>query len=186
MLDWTNKELIDIYHYSDYKTDRWISKQVKIKGRTYDKFGEKCATTVAILEYKVSDPSTNNFKTAFLVGVARQNPYDSVISLNEGYEIATENAMINPQMILVYDSRPSAEVIDYLVETFINSLPIKFVKTKEEIKSNKNFDYNRYSRLKSKDYYTQYMADCRKLEYYINNKNPRNQMIGYSNTNKSF
>lgn len=163
MLDWSNKFLVRKYHYSNLNDDRRCTKSVNINGRLYDKHGVDCATTAVALEYKVYDPSVKQFKVAILVGIARQNPGDSVVSLESGIEVATENAMINPVMKFEYNKRPNERVIRYLIASYVLGLPIQFIKTSSELKAEgKNMD--KYTRTFNKgDYYNEYYRDFKKL-----------------------
>ena len=80
-----------------------------------------------------------------MVGIARQNPYDTVIDEETGFEIAIENAMINPVMTIEYNNEVKEDVVYGLLDSYVNGLPVQFIKTKTEIESEgKNIkDYNR-------------------------------------------
>jgi len=145
MIDWSDKELVNIFYYSNVNCDRHATKSVRINGRLYDKHGVDCAITAAALLYKVYDPSINHYKYAILVGIARQNPYDTVIDEETGFEIAIENAMINPVMTIEYNNEVKEDVVYGLLDSYVNGLSVQFIKTKTEIESEgKNIkDYNR-------------------------------------------
>ena len=192
MLDWLSKELLETYCFSNIDEDRTRSKEVIINGRSYIKYGVECATTVVALKYKVFDPSINRHKFVILYGIARQNPGDLIITAEEGKEIAMENALINPVMKVEYmndlfhnsnliDSEtysgdyspveispeymndPDAFTVNLFMRAYVAGLPVKFVNTKQELKSlNKDLKlYNRKTGMKSNEYYHQYYVDFR-------------------------
>lgn len=162
MLDWTKKKLVRKYHYTNAYDDRNCVKSVNINGRLYDKHGVDCATTAVALEYKVYDPSVKHFKTAILVGIARQNPGDFIINEETGIEIATTNAMINPIMTFEYPKRPSEKIIYYLLASYVLGLPIQFIKTAKEL-ADEGKNLNDYARFLKQDDYTAYYSDFKKI-----------------------
>ena len=163
MLDWLSKELLETYCFSNVDEDRTGSKKVIINGRTYIKYGVECATTIIALKYKVFDPSINRHKFVILYGIARQNPGDLIITVEEGKEIAMENALINPVMKVEYMNNPDAFIINLFMRAYVSGLPVKFVNTKQELNLlNKDLKlYNRKSGMKSNEYYHQYYIDYR-------------------------
>jgi len=163
MVDWSMKELMSIYSYSNINDDRKCTKSVRINGRLYDKHGVDCATTAVALVYKVFDPSINRNKFAILVGIARQSPCDTVLTLEMGEEIATENAMINPIMELEYPYEPDENTIYCLIRSYILGLPIQFVKTKQEIEE-EGRDISQYNRnIRKSEYYDDYYKDFKNI-----------------------
>jgi len=162
MINWSMKELMSIYSYSNINDDRKCTKSVRINGRLYDKHGVDCATTAVALVYKVFDPSIKRSKFAVLVGIARQSPGDTVLIPEIGEEIATENAMINPVMMIEYSNKPNDDTIYNLVSSYIIGLPIQFVKTKEELQ-NSGRDINQYNRnIRKVKYYDNYYDNFKK------------------------
>jgi hypothetical protein len=167
MLDFLRKEFLNQYVYSNIDEDRQCVKSVRINGRLYDKYGVDCATTAVALVYKVPVYGVKQFKTVILVGIARQNPCDSIITLEQGAEEATQNALINPIMRIEYDHFPGDEPINLLLRSYVLGIPCQFVKTTDEIKANgKNpSDYNRQKKLNK--YYTEYYKDAfETINYY--------------------
>lgn len=164
MLDWLRKEIINEYHYSNIDDGRNFAKPVRINGRLYDKYGTACATTVVAFECKVPVQSVKQFKYILLVGVARQNPGDLFISEEEGIQIAEENALTNPIMKIEYDESPNEQGIYFLLKSFVNTLPLQFVYTKQElIELGKDVKkYNRKSTMKDMEYYHNYFVDFMK------------------------
>ena len=163
MINWSIKELVSIYSYSNIDQDRKCTKSVRINGRLYDKHGVDCATTAIALVYKVYDPSINRNKFAVLIGIARQSPGDTVLSLEVGEEIATENAMMNPIMIIEYPEEPNENAINCLIRSYIIGLPVQFVKTRQEIEE-EGKDISQYNRnIRKKEYYDEYYQEFKKI-----------------------
>ena len=136
---------------------------MRINGRLYDKHGVDCATTAVALYYKVYDPSFKHYKFAILVGIARQHPNDSTITEEIGEEIATENAMIDPVMVIEYPHKVHDDIIYNLLESYVGGLPIQFVKTRSEIKA-EGKDVTLYNRGTIKDeYYKDYYKEIKKI-----------------------
>ena len=161
MVDWSMKELMSIYSYSNINDDRKCTKSVRINGRLYDKHGVDCATTAVALEYKVFDPSVKQFKTAILVGIARQNPGDFIVNEEQGIEIATVNAMIEPIMKFEYKNRPNERIIYYILLSYVLGLPVQFVKTASELRA-EGKDLTKFNRIQNRDAYNDYYKDFRK------------------------
>ena len=154
MLDFLRKKFIKQYVYSNIDSDRQCVKSVRINGRLYDKYGVDCATTFVALVYKVPVYGVKQFKYTILVGIARQNPCDNVLDKNIGIEIATENALADPIMSVIYSSEVDENVIYNLISSYSDGLPIQFVKTRQEIiNEGKNLsDYVRKTNDNSKYY----------------------------------
>lgn len=163
MIDWLTKELINEWYWTNVDEDRSCVKSERINGRLYDKYGVNCATTAICFEYKVFDPSVNLYKYAILIGFARQNPGDVNLNMNEGYEIASENALMNPSIMLVNNIEASEDFIYSIIEAYVSSLPVKFIKTKSEL-LNKNENLNIYNRGREpNDYYSNYYRDYKNI-----------------------
>lgn len=133
MLDYSNKEFVRSFTYSNLRNDRRTSKQEVILGRIYTKYGTACATTMVTDLWKVWDPSVEQFKYVYLSGMARQHPEDINVRYADGIEIAHENAMMNPVMTMVYDKPISFEQVEYMMSIYVSGLPVQLVKTKKEI-----------------------------------------------------
>ena len=163
MLDWSMKELVSIYSYSNANEDRKCTKSVRINGRLYEKHGVDCATTVAALLYKVYDPSVKCNKFAVLVGIARQNPYDTVLKEEIGEEIAIENAMMSPVMQVEFPNEVDENTIYCLVRSYILGLPTQFVKTRQEIEE-EGKDISKYNRnIRNNGYYDEYYKEFKNI-----------------------
>ena len=69
-----------------------------VNGREVDVRGQVCATTLIGLLYRVYDPSVESYKYILHVGVANQGNADAVVDVDEEYEEAYINALMNPQI----------------------------------------------------------------------------------------
>ena len=180
-MDFLNKTLIGEYSFTDINKDRSYVKRVMIDGRKYFKTGIKTATTVVAFQYKVFNPSINRSEYITLMGVARQHPGDINVSLEEGYEIAATNAMITPVASFTFPTECSARTIRFMMQTYVDELPINFIQTQEELHK-KGQDITRFNRAMNKNlindkYYTNYYKD-------MCNYNNLNKNI-YNNLNKN-
>lgn len=161
-MDFLTKELIGVYSYTNMNEDRDSVKRVVIKGRTWYKTGTVTATTVVSLLYSIYNPSVKRNEYVVLMGVARQNPGDTNLDKNLGYEIAMENALMSPVAKIKFASEiMSTEVIEDFMRQYVNSLPVHFIKTRAEL-GNDIDKYDRNSRVKS-DYYHKYYKDYKKI-----------------------
>lgn len=178
-MDFLGKTLIGEYSYTDANKDRSAVKRVIIDGRKYFKTGVHTATTVVAFQYKVFNPSINRSEYITLMGVARQHAGDTKISLEEGYEIASENAMIAPVATFKFPAECSAETIHYMMKLYVEGLPIVFVKTQDELQKNRN-DISIYSRKNNynnnEKEYSKYYNDFKKLDYVKKYKNINNKL----------
>ena len=102
------------------------------------------------------------------MGVARQNPGDINLDKNLGYEIAMENALMSPVATIKFESDIlSEEVIYDFMKKYVESLPVRFIKTRAELGDSVS-KYDRNSRVNSDDYYHKYYKDYKK--YLLKNR----------------
>lgn len=160
-MDFLTKELIGVYSYTNMNEDRTDVKRVVIKGRTWLKTGTATATTVVSLLYKSYNPSVKRNEYVVLMGVARQNPGDVVLDKEHGYEVAMENALMSPVAIYNFEHEIDKDFIDSMMKNYVMSLPVKFIKTRQELGKDIN-NYARNNRNKS-DYYAQYYKEFKKI-----------------------
>jgi hypothetical protein len=140
MLDYNTKELIRTYHYNTAKEDRYYVKREVINGRTYDKYGVATVISMVVDLWKVYDPSVKLYKFVYVGGVSRQHPNDSQIDLEVGYELAHENAFVNPVFKMEFNAPIETNLVVTMMENYICGLPIEFIRTREEkniLKANK-------------------------------------------------
>ena len=163
-MDFVQKELVGIYYYTNIDENRDGVKSVRINGREYLKFGTVVATTAVALQYKVFNPSVKHSEYITLIGVARQNPGDITLDKELGYEMAIENALINPVMNVKYSNEKDENTINNLMKAYVAGLPESFIKTRKEIEANGN-DVSRFNRNIRNDgnYYAEYYKDYKKI-----------------------
>lgn len=163
-MDFIQKELVGIYYYTNADEDRYDVKSLRINGREYMKFGTVVATTAVAFQYKVFNPSVKHSEYITLIGVARQNPGDITLNKELGYEMAMENALINPVMTVKYNRKNDEDSINNLMRTYVAALPDPFIKTRQEIEASGN-DISRFNRniRNDGDYYAEYYKDYKKI-----------------------
>ena len=167
-MDFLTKELVGVYSYTNMNEDRNDVKRVVIKGRTWLKTGTATATTVVSLLYRTYNPSVKHNEYIVLMGVARQNPGDINLDKNLGYEIAMENALMSPVATIKFESDIlSEEVIYDFMKKYVESLPVRFIKTRAELGDSVS-KYDRNSRVNPDDYYYKYYKDYKK--YLLKNR----------------
>jgi hypothetical protein len=133
MLNYSSKEFVRAYYYSDMKRERFHIKSDIVNGRLCQRFGTHTATSVILNMYKVYDPSVKSSKYVYLGGVARQHPNDHTLNSEEGYEMANLHAQLNPSIILTFDSPADTRTLLHMMEMYVEGLPKQFVRTKQEI-----------------------------------------------------
>lgn len=163
-MDFVQKELVGIYYYTNVDEDRDGVKSVSINGREYLKFGTVVATTAVSLQYKVFNPSVKHSEYITLIGVARQNPGDITLNKELGYEMAMENALINPVMTAKYTRKNDEKAINNLMKAYVAGLSESFIKTRQEIEASGN-DISRFNRntRNDGDYYADYYKEYKKI-----------------------
>ena len=67
MLDFSNKEFVRSFHWSDISCDREMETTEIVLGRTYTKHGKGTATTVVVDCWKVWDPSVKLNKFVYYI-----------------------------------------------------------------------------------------------------------------------
>ena len=177
-MDFSQKEMIGMYYYTNVNDGREGVKTVSINGREYLKFGTFTSTTAVAIQYKVFNPSVEHSEYITLIGVARQNPGDITLDKELGYEIATENAMINPVATIKYAHKCNEADIENLMRAYITGLPEAFIKTKKEIEADGN-DVSRFNRniRNDGDYFAEYYREYKKMfrKSSTNKKNSPNE-----------
>lgn len=132
MLDFSNKEFVRSFHWSDISCDREMETTEIVLGRTYTKHGKGTATTIVVDCWKVWDPSVKLNKFVYFGGVARQHPNDTKITLKEGLEVAEEKAFTNPDFMFTFQDLVDIDVIVSLMEVYASGVPMEMIRTSEE------------------------------------------------------
>lgn len=95
-LDYLRKELVTTYHWSNVLSDRNCLSKETVNGRTIYVEGEVCAKTIIGLLYKVYSPGKKHFNYVLHVGVAHQGNMNQHVDIDEEYERAYVEALMNP------------------------------------------------------------------------------------------
>ena len=134
MVDYLSKEVEKVYSFSTISEDRFGAKLVKVNGRDYTKYGTYQAVTLVGILYNVYDPSVKRFKKMLHVGVAKQNTRDLVVSKDIAYEVAHENALINPHCVMEVGDNWRKKNFTEFARNYVNAMELQFVKTAQELK----------------------------------------------------
>ena len=151
------KELVNTFAYTTATQNRDVCTEVSINGRRYDKYGTLQAVAFVGNLYKVDIPGEGyyprelvpnkkiNPKYVLTIGMSKQHPYDTKINKELGYEIANENAMMNPIMIIEVQGKFNYRRFKNIIENYLANMNLEFIKTRQEIiNEGKNpKDYNR-------------------------------------------
>jgi len=127
--DYLTKELVNSFSFTTITKNRESCAEVMINGRTYTKWGKLQAITMVGNVWR--DTYGN---TIMHVGIARQNPKDTIIDKQTSYEVAQNRSMNNPDIVI-------NSVPEYLNEFnfgkmmmwYHDAMNLEFVKTKKEI-----------------------------------------------------
>lgn len=124
----SDKTLVKSFQYSDINQNREVYTKVRIDGRLYYKFGTLQATTCVGNVFKVGPK-----KYVMYVGVARQNPGDSVINKKLALEVADTKSYTDPSIIMEVDSEFDKVDFKHIMSRYVDSLLCDFVKTRQEL-----------------------------------------------------
>lgn len=121
------KELVNTFSYTTATQNREAYTDVSINGRHYIKCGTLQAVTFVGNLYNVDN------KKVLIIGMSKQHPYDTKVIKDQGYE-AAHNAMLNdPCMIIEVQGKFNKRRFVNIVEQYINSIKLEFIKTRSEI-----------------------------------------------------
>lgn len=133
-MDFLGKELIGTFYYTDMFSNREGAKRVVIDGREFYRGGTYQAVTMVGNLYEYYDPIVEHHKKFLMVGMAKQHPCDLTIDKNTGYEIANENAHVNPCFIMEVDDMNSND-FSMLCDAYASfAINRRFIYTAKEIK----------------------------------------------------
>ena len=140
------KELVNTFAYTTATQDRDVYTDVSINGRRYRKYGTLQAVAFVGNLYKVGCSgegywpkedgpiqTSKNEKYVLVVGMSKQHPYDTKVNKNLGYEIAHENALTNPLMVIEVQGKFNKRRFADLVEYYLSTMKLEFIKTRGEI-----------------------------------------------------
>lgn len=122
------KELVNTFSYTTASQNREAYADVSINGRRYRKYGTLQAVTYVGNLYKVGED-----KQVLVIGMSKQHPCDVKVNKEYGYEIAHGNALDDPCMIIEVQGKFNKRRFVNLVEYYISTMKLEFIKTRDEI-----------------------------------------------------
>ena len=149
-LDFLRKDLVETFYFTNVNDNRTYVNREIVNGREVDVRGQVCATTLIGLLYRVYDPSVESYKYILHVGVANQGNADAVVDVDEEYEEAYINALMNPQIQYVIGDDYTSFDWEVFSLSILSTQPKRFVLTDEEVRIAQFFD--RYGKKYPKDY----------------------------------
>lgn len=149
-LDFLRKDLVETFYFTNVNDNRTYVNREIVNGREVDVRGQVCATTLIGLLYRVYDPSVESYKYILHVGVANQDNADAVVDVDEEYEEAYINALMNPQIQYVIGDDYTSFDLKVFSLAILSTQPKRFVLTDEEVRIAQFFD--RYGKKYPKDY----------------------------------
>lgn len=155
--DFLFKELVNTFAYTTATQDRDVYTDVSINGRKYAKYGTLQAVTFVGNLYKVGEKSQGYWpmdgdhpevkgheKYVLFIGMSKQHPYDTKLNKQLGYEVAMENALTNPSIMIEVQGKFNYNRFKNIVENYLSTMRLEFIKTRQEIiaegKNPKNFN----------------------------------------------
>lgn len=149
-LDFLRKDLVETFYFTNVNDNRTYVNREIVNGREVDVRGQVCSTTLIGLLYRVYDPSVESYKYILHVGVANQGNADAVVDVDEEYEEAYINALMNPQIQYVIGDDYTSFDWKVFSLAILSTQPKRFVLTDEEVRIAQFFD--RYGKKYPKDY----------------------------------
>ena len=149
-LDFLRKDLVETFYFTNVNDNRTYVNREIVNGREVDVRGQVCATTLIGRLYRVYDPSVESYKYILHVGVANQGNADAVVDVDEEYEEAYINALMNPQIQYVIGDDYTSFDWKVFSLAILSTQPKRFVLTDEEVRIAQFFD--RYGKKYPKDY----------------------------------
>lgn len=150
-LDFLRKDLVETFYFTNVNDNRTYVNREIVNGREVDVRGQVCATTLIGLLYRVYDPSVESYKYILHVGVANQGNADAVVDVDEEYEEAYINALMNPQIQYVIGDDYTSFDWKVFSLAILSTQPKRFVLTDEEVRIAQFFD--KYGKKYPKDYF---------------------------------
>lgn len=149
-LDFLRKDLVETFYFTNVDDNCTYANREIVNGREVDVRGQVCATTLIGLLYRVYDPSVESYKYILHVGVANQGNADAVVDVDEEYEEAYINALMNPQIQYVIGDDYTSFDWKVFSLAILSTQPKRFVLTDEEVRIAQFFD--KYGKKYPKDY----------------------------------
>ena len=143
--DFLEKQLVKTLSYTTATQNRDVYTNVVINGRNYLKAGTLQAVTVVCNIYKIYNTKNNMYEYWAHFGMSKQHPCDSKLNKQVGYEIAQENALLNPFCVLQVNKQFGENTFRDMIRPYIDDMDLEMLKTKEEIELSGD-DINKYNR----------------------------------------
>ena len=141
-LDFSTKELIDSFVYSNAKEDRRATTCFRHNGRIYEKFGTLQIVTVVANIYKVHDTEQNKSVNVMLAGIAKQSTYEKEHNKQMAESLAAERAQSNPAIVMIVPECYTKRWFEIFMYDYVHHMNLKFMKTAAEIKAGNVDDRN--------------------------------------------
>lgn len=125
-LDWSTREVIGEFGYSNILSHRWTARTHMIGNRKLEIYGDALGSTFVGLLYKVFDRSVESFKYILHVGVETQDATDNHPDVDVELEGAYLNALDCPTIVLDLGyEEPSIDFVKYFGDLCNDYLRLK-------------------------------------------------------------
>lgn len=128
MID-VSKEFVKSFSWTSLTENREVLKPVVIDGRKYYKTGREQAVTFVSNLYKIDGQMS---KYVLYVGMAKQHPDEHNVLVQDGIDIAAENAYTNPILVMEVFKDFDYNAFSEMMTTYWEYMPLDMLRTKEE------------------------------------------------------
>lgn len=128
MID-VSKEFVKSFSWTSLTENREVLKPVVIDGRKYYKTGREQAVTFVGNLYKIGGQMS---KYVLYVGMAKQHPDEHNVLVQDGIDIAAENAYTNPMLVMEVFKDFDYNAFSEMMTTYWEYMPLDMLRTKEE------------------------------------------------------
>lgn len=142
-LDFLNKTEINSFVYSSIDKDNATCKNIVVDGRTYTKWGNLQIVTFVGMMFAAKNKDTGKTENFIMVGISKQHPQDIIHNKRIATEVARENALLNPVMIL-YNVSPFFDNFTFkqMMSAYHDTMDLDMVLTHDECKKKKLEEFN--------------------------------------------
>ena len=128
MID-VSKEFVKSFSWTSLTENREVLKPVVIDGCKYYKTGIEQAVTFVGNLYKIDGQMS---KYVLYVGMAKQHPDEHNVLVQDGIDIAAENAYTNPILVMEVFKDFDYNAFSEMMTTYWEYMPLDMLRTKEE------------------------------------------------------
>lgn len=134
-LDFLNKVEVNSFVYSSVDKDNIDCKSVVIDGRAYTKWGRLQIVTFVGTMFEAKNKDTGMTEYFVTVGVSKQHPTDLVHDKKTAIEVARENSLMDPIMVM-YNVSESFDTYAFknMMDTYHSTMKLEMIMTREEKK----------------------------------------------------